>query len=232
MFTRSLKDYAVILLDMNNTFMFGGDRFSTSENYYATYREFGGHTLDRFQLDHAINACYCGMARAYENPSRIDNFLSVREGLQTYANIAEPDLHDLELVFAHHECGTVAAPFAEWLIQASQTHRLGLVSNIWAKKPLWLKEFDRAGIGEIWATKVFSSDSRSIKPSKRLFNEALSHFDVPLSKIVFVGDNMQADVIPANAIGLDTVHICDIGQIVSSPATISVASLLYLMPAR
>ena len=98
---------------------------------------------------------------------------------------------------AHRDC----------LLRLSRTHQLGLVSNIWARKAAWLAEFERAGIRNIWRTVVFSSDSRSIKPSLRLFHQALAAFDSAPCEVVFVGDNLRVDIEPAKALGLATVWI-------------------------
>ena len=42
---RFIDDYAVILLDMGNAFMFGCDRFGPNIDYYSLYQELGGGSL-------------------------------------------------------------------------------------------------------------------------------------------------------------------------------------------
>ncbi len=202
-----LNQYAVILLDMNGTFMFGEDRFGDSEDFFETYKQLGGSRLDRSAVDLAIRRCYRGMSQDYEDPARIDDFPSLAEGLRRYAAVEDIDIPLLEAVFAHHERGYVPREYAGCLRRLSRSHKLGVVSNIWAKKDPWLAQFKTAGIGDIWYTMVFSSDTRSMKPSPRLFQEAVDAFDVPLSDVVFVGDSLRVDVVPAKSLGLSTVWI-------------------------
>ncbi|OLC77215.1 MAG: hypothetical protein AUH78_05035 [Gemmatimonadetes bacterium 13_1_40CM_4_69_8] len=42
---------AAVLLDMNGTFMFQGDRFGTDQDYAATYRTLGGRQLATVWID-------------------------------------------------------------------------------------------------------------------------------------------------------------------------------------
>jgi putative hydrolase of the HAD superfamily/5'-nucleotidase len=87
------------------------------------------------------------------------------------------------------------------------THRLGVVSNILSYKGLWLDEFARAGVLPLFATTVFSSDGRSVKPSRRLFEQALDALGTPRSEVVFVGDSLRCDIGGAAAVGLATVWV-------------------------
>ena len=87
----------------------------------------------------------------------------------------------------------------------SKTHRLGVVSNIWAKKEGWIREFRDKGILDLFEVMVFSSDHTSIKPSPVLFDKAISAFDVTRSGMVFVGDSPAYDIKGARGAGLDVV---------------------------
>ncbi len=209
---RYLDQFKIILLDMNSTFMFGEDRFHAHEDFFSTYLRLGGIRLDRTAVDAAIRNCYAGMAGAYEDPSKVDDFPSLAEGLRNYAAVEEADLSQLEAVFTHHELGGIPQVYRDCLLRLSRSHKLGVVSNIWAKKAAWLAEFERAGIHNIWQTLVFSSDSRSIKPSHRLFHAAATAFDAALSDIVFVGDSLRVDIEPAKLFGLAAVWITSAAQ--------------------
>lgn len=204
---RVLDRYRAILLDMNGTFMFGEDRFSEAEDFFATYRLLGGSRLDRDAVVAAVRCCYREMSRLYVDPSKLDDFPSLAEGLQTFAAVDTLDIPLLANVFAQHERGHVPHDYAACLQRLSRSHQLGVVSNIWAKKDLWLCEFEKAGIADIWQVTIFSSDSRSMKPSHRLFRQALDTLDVPISEILFVGDSLRVDVQPAKQLGLDTAWI-------------------------
>ena len=205
--TRFLDRYKIILLDMNSTFMFGEDRFAAGTDFFATYRRLGGARLDSAAVNSAIRNCYLGMSKVYEDPARVDNFPTLAEGLREYAATQDVDLPLLEAVFAYHELGRIPPAYAACLMRLSYSHRLGLISNIWAKKADWLTEFERAGIGDIWQTCTFSSDGRSIKPAHTLFQAAIAAFHAPLTDFVFIGDSLRVDIEPAKALGLATVWI-------------------------
>lgn len=204
-----LDQYQGILLDMNSTFMFGEDRFGESEDFYATYRNLGGEKLSAEIIEQIIRDCYRGMFRDYEDPASYDDFPSLREGLVHYGGCEAQHIELLTQVFALHEIGKVPPDHAHLLQAWSQTHKLGVVSNIWASKSLCLEEFKRVGIDDIWQTVVFSSDSHSIKPSLSLFHQALNCFDVPISETLFIGDSMRVDMEPVKALGMDTVWITE-----------------------
>ena len=81
------------------------------------------------------------------------------------------------------------------------------MANILSRKGPWLDEFARAGVLELFATTVFSSDGRSIKPSRKLFDRALDALTTPRSEVLFVGDSLRCDIGGAAAAGLATVWI-------------------------
>lgn len=201
-----LDPFSVLLLDMNGVFMFGEDRFGQEQDFHPTYRDLGGTRLGAGEVNKAIRFCYEGMAREYESPQHVDDFPSVREGLRRYAGTDDADLADLEATFAFHELGSVPAAHADFIRKLSRTHQLGLVSNIWAPKQPWLEELDRAGILDVFRVLVFSSDSPRIKPSPVLFRKALGAFPAD-SAVLFVGDSLRCDVIPARKLGLATAWI-------------------------
>ena len=202
-----LESYQAILLDMNSTFMFGEDRFGEAEDFYLTYRRGGGTVLTPAEVDRAIRNYYRGMLRDYEDPARYEDFPSLREGLMRYGGIDAHHVESLSIVFALHEIGTVPPAYARLLSGWSKTHRLGVVSNIWADKAPWLAEFSRAGIRDIWHSRVFSSDGRTIKPALSMFRQALAELDVPASEVLFMGDSLRVDMQPARALGMATLWL-------------------------
>ena len=205
-----LEPFKVILLDMNGTFMNGCDRFSDGEDYAATYRTIGGQQLSNSQVNTAVQACYDLMATYYENPARCDNFPQVADTLHSLPQtdgMAEEELIYLERVIALHELGTVSPEYSYFLQQLATTHELGLVTNIWSQKQFWLEELERVGVRHLFKVLVFSSDSSSMKPSPKLYEEALSAFTVEREQVVFIGDSLQFDIRGAKAVGLATIWI-------------------------
>jgi FMN phosphatase YigB (HAD superfamily) len=206
---RLLEKFSVLLLDMNGTFMFGEDRFSHAEDFYQTYQLLGGTNLTYSEVTGHIRRCYDGMIARYRDPNYYDDFPSLREGLQLFAKPPESDLSLLECVFARHEIGFIPESYAKLLQRLGRTQRLGLVTNIWASKELWLEEFERVGIGDIFRSKIFSSDTRSIKPSPLLYRKALDEIGCHPDEALFIGDSLRADIEGAKTVGMTTVWITD-----------------------
>src|SRR5437870_1010071 len=162
---------------MNGTLMFGGDRFGPDQHYAATYRSLGGSRLAPEVVQAAIPACYEIMERIYNDPARCDSFPRVLDTLRTLPQakgLDERELKLLEDVIARHERGQVPDSYAIALRSLARSHPLGLVANILSQKDLWLEEFRRAGVLDRFVVTVFSSDSSSIKPSRKLFDQAVS----------------------------------------------------------
>lgn len=81
------------------------------------------------------------------------------------------------------------------------------MSNIWSSSDLYLREFERIGIRNLFDVIIFSSDHSHIKPSPYIFAKAIEELDVDRSKIVFVGDSLKHDIAGAKAVGLSSVWI-------------------------
>lgn len=201
-----LDRFDAVLLDMNGTFMFGGDRLSEGEDFAATYRVLGGSSLSPLQVDAAIRACCEAMAVDYEDPARYDDFPRVLDVLRRVTpGLPDDEARRLEPVLGVPELGIVPAEHASLLHWLSRSHRLGLVANIWCHKAPWLGELERSGVLGLFRTTVFSSDCRSIKPSPVLFRLALDAPGVDVTRTVFVGDSLRCDIAGAKAAGLSAV---------------------------
>jgi putative hydrolase of the HAD superfamily len=198
---------SVILLDMNSTFMFGEDRFSESEDYYQTYQSLGGNRLSEKQVHHAIQVCYEGLSRDYEDPEQYASFPTLAQGFRLYADADAQDLPHLIDTFACHELGQISEDYAQYLKRLAKTHVLGLVANIWAPKDRWLMEFARVGIQNIFTTMVFSSEIGCIKPTPAIYTKALQGLELPHSEVLFVGDSLRYDMEGAKRMGFTTVWI-------------------------
>ena len=191
-----LSRFAAVLLDMNGTLMFGGDRFGPDQDYAATYRTLGASRLAPEVVQAIVAACYDTMERIYNDPARCDSFPPVLDTLRTL-----PQAQGLD------DRGQVPDPYAVSLRSLARSHPLGLVANILSRKDLWLEEFRRAGVLDLFVVTVFSSDGSSVKPSRRLFDQAANALPVPRSQVVFVGDSLRCDIAGAANAGLATVWI-------------------------
>jgi len=208
-----LSRFTVVLLDMNGTFMFGGDRFGPEQDFAATYHALGGRQLPARVVQDGVLACFETLGVIYEDSAHCDSFPAVLETLRDLPTTRHlPELKLLERVIADHELGTVPDTYARALKRLAATHRLGVIANIISRKEPWLSEFARAGVLHLFATTVFSSDSRSVKPSRKLFEHALSAIHVPRSEVVFVGDSLRCDIGGAAGAGLASIWIDRAGR--------------------
>ncbi|AFY58362.1 haloacid dehalogenase superfamily enzyme, subfamily IA [Rivularia sp. PCC 7116] len=205
-----INKFDVLLLDVGHSFMFKGYRFFDTEDFAATYRNLGGILL----TDELVNQIIFTVSRKIKadgkNPAYYECLPSVISYLQKHPQasyLPVNELNLLEQVFANHEVGVISGKHVEVLHQLAKTHRLGIVSNIWSKKDIFLKEFDRVGIRDLFEIIIFSSDFGWIKPSTKLFDRAIEHFDVEREKIVYIGDHIMRDVGGAKTAGLSSVWI-------------------------
>jgi HAD superfamily hydrolase (TIGR01549 family) len=208
--SRQLSRFAVVLLDMNGTFMFGGDRFGPEQDFAATYHRLGGRGLTARAVREGVLACFEELGVIYEDSTRCDSFPAVLDtllDLPLTRNLPESELTLLERVIAEHELGAISDTYALALRRLAANHRLGVIANIISRKGPWLNEFARAGVLDLFATTVFSSDGRSIKPSRKLFDQALSATAAPPSEVVFVGDSLRCDIGGAARAGLACIWI-------------------------
>jgi FMN phosphatase YigB (HAD superfamily) len=231
-----LSRFAAVLLDMNGTIMFGGDRFGPDQDYAATYRTLGGSRLAPDVIRASITACCETLEPIYNDPARCDSFPQVLDTLRTLPQakgLDDRELTLLEGVIAQHEVGRISDPYVAALRSLARSHPLGLVANILSRKGLWLEEFKRAGVLDLFAITVFSSDGSSVKPSRKLFDQAVTALPVPRSEIVFVGDSLRCDIAGAAGAGLATVWLdrAGSGRRVGDPQPdFVVRDLLELIP--
>ena len=207
-----LRNFDVILLDMNSTFMFDEDRFGPDQDYAATYRSLNGSRLSGDQVHEIITACCDYMIRIGRDPARFNDFPSVKEALQTVSGSMSIDTAErdrLAKVIAAHEIGKVPKAHANALHKLADHHRLGLVTYIWSEKDLWLEVFKACGIDDLFEAITWSADGNAIKPAPALFERAILEFEVPRSRMVFVGDNPMRDIEGADAVGLATIWVND-----------------------
>ena len=205
-----IKKFDVLLLDVGHTFMFGGYRFLSNEDFAATYRSLDGSLLTDELVNNIIFTVSRRIKADGKNPSYYECLPSVISYLQKHPqakDLPENEINLLERVFASHEVGVISQAYVEVLCKLQQTHKLGIISNIWSTKDIFLKEFDRVEIRDLFDIIVFSSDYGWIKPSTKLFNQAIEHFNVEREKIVYIGDHIMRDVAGAKTAGLSTVWI-------------------------
>lgn len=203
-----IDSYEVILLDQSRTFMFGVDRFGPGEDYSQTYRRIGGATLSDKSVNEAVSSIFKALLDAYENRERDNDFPAVRQAIgEVGLNISDSDIELLDDLVAEHEIGAV--PDGHWsaIHRLAGSHRLGIISNIWAQPARFEHNLQNAGIFECFEHIVWSSEFGKSKPSPDLFEAALDYWNLEPHPILYVGDNPVRDVCGAKTAGMGCVWV-------------------------
>ncbi len=201
---------SAVVLDMCGTFMFGHDRFGPDETYGRAYRRLGGTALSDRSVYRAVSACFATMSSIYEDPTRQYSFPSVRSTLTSLPETVGYSFHELgllEQVFANHEVGHIPKDYAETLRHLGQRRRLALVTDVWSSKSNYVEVLENAEVFDLFTVMVFSSDGCTVKPSRQLFDRAVSGLRVPPVEVLVIGDSLRRDIGGAQASGLKSIWI-------------------------
>jgi FMN phosphatase YigB (HAD superfamily) len=220
-----IEQFSTVLLDMNDTFMFGADRFGANEDYSRIYYQLGGK-IEHSQVNQLIESAYNYLDVRYPDPQYRETFPSLREAFLSVEDgnsLLEEDVELLIETFAHHELGAVPAEYAASIKCLSQRFRLGLVIDIWAPKTLWIKALNQCGVLPLCEAMSFSSDCGMVKPSPRPFLTVLEEMRVDPQDAVVIGDSVRRDLGGASAAGISCILV---GGASHPSALGSVASLI------
>ena len=195
-------NFKALLLDMNNTFMFGGDRFGEGEDFSLCYKDLGGMGLEPEFVNSVIREVYNRLLAIYPDQDYRESFPAVRDSIIEVTDdstLPERELDILTETFAYHELGTVPAEYIDALRRLSQKFRLALVADIWSQKTPWLDVLNDCGLTELFEVMIFSSDTGFVKPSPRPFIQALRFLGVSPGDALVVGDSVRRDLGGATA---------------------------------
>jgi FMN phosphatase YigB (HAD superfamily) len=217
--------FSTVLLDMNDTFMFGADKFGSDRDYSVIYHQLGG-ILEPSRVNRLIQAAYNYLDMRYPDPQYRETFPSLREAFLSVEDDDSLSEKDLELsieTFARHELGFVPPEYAASIERLSQKFRLGLVIDIWAPKALWIEALNQCGVLPMCEATSFSSDCGIVKPSPRPFLKVLEEMQVNPQDAVVIGDSVRRDLGGATAAGISCILV---GGATHPSALASVASLI------
>ena len=117
---------------------------------------------------------------------------------------------------------------ARTLQALATTHRLALVSNVWAPQEAWRDVLAQSGVSQVFQHQTFSSSIGVVKPSPRLFRAALHAMNVDPAAALFIGDSIDRDIRPAKQLGFSTVLVGPNDQIPEADLVVSsIAELLH-----
>ena len=207
---RYIDRFDVLLLDMGNTFMFDCDLFGFEDGLGETYAEFGGKLLSDSQVHEILSTVFKQMlayGKVEANYESVKSVYHYIERVESAASLPPDELALLEKVFTEHEIGSIPDEYADIIRELSKTHRLGIISDIWAPSERFFRELEDTGIKELFEVIVFSSDVGVIKPSSKIFAKAMEGLDVDMSKVVYIGDSFRRDVAGAKNFGISAIWI-------------------------
>lgn len=191
-----LNKFSVLLLDMNDTFMFGTDRFGADQDYSIVYRRLGGKLQPNI-VNQLIQSAYDYLDERYPDFIYQDSFPSVRDAFLTTSKEIIPTDQELDILietFGHHELGHVPVSYSETLQRLAKRFRLGLVADIWAPPTLWIDELSHSGVLNLFEVTIFSSNSGIVKPSARPFIQALERMQADVQDALVIGDSVRRDL--------------------------------------
>ena len=147
-----LSNKQALLLDMNNTFMFGEDRFGPEQDYSIYYRQLGGCLSDT-EINQVITTVFLYLEQIYPLVNYRENFPTLRKALDKCISITIPEREVDKIVqtFAYHELGQVPQAYIDAFAQLCQSFTLALVIDIWSPKHVWLDYFEAIGIASFFS---------------------------------------------------------------------------------
>jgi FMN phosphatase YigB (HAD superfamily) len=208
--SRFIDRYQAILLDVCGTLMFNYDRFAEHDDHYSTYTQLAGSALNPDELYAIIHQLHLDIMASEQVEANFDPFPSLGEFIRNVPaaqGMSDDERERIAQVFARHECGRIPIAIADALYMLSETHPLGIVSNIWSLAPAFEAELERAGVRELLSPRVWSADYGCIKPAEKLFRIALEELDAPPDRVLYVGDTYLRDIVGARQVGMGTAWV-------------------------
>ncbi len=190
-------------------FDFGGTLDSDGEHwldrFYALYEEAG------LMLPHARikDAFYEAGSSCKKNPALLRSGLRplVDYHIRAQFSILGLDTAGAETAMARSFCSKSERFLrrnATFLNELKKCCRLGVVSNFYGNAAVVCHE---AGLSDSLEVIVDSVPAGVEKPDHRIFQIALHALRLPASKVVFVGDSYNRDMVPARELGMKTVWL-------------------------
>ena len=105
------------------------------------------------------------------------------------------------------------------LEQMQKKYRLGIVSN--AQEAFTMPELGLYRLEPFFESIVLSSQVGVKKPNSRIFARALSELGVKPEKVVFVGNDMEADMLGASKVGMKTIYMLEKNKMGQPPRGVS-----------
>ncbi len=163
------------------------------------------------------------------------NFLLTQNNIQLDGKVSLEELLKIyyEEIYSHRKVYPEVIEVLTGLQQAGV--RMGIVSN--TTNPGFMKDYERSlmGLDPYFEFSIYSSEVPYRKPHPSIFHLALGRLNLNPADVLFVGDNLNADVMGAQNVGMPAVWLNRNGR--ESPSDVnpdyevkSATELLTLKP--
>ena len=107
--------------------------------------------------------------------------------------------------------GSGSVPFGRSSVIAlrklAKRFTLTAVIDIWAPKTVWLQEFKRSNVAELFSACSFSSDHGIVKPAAEPFLRVLQSVNLKAEQAVVIGDSVRRDLGGAKSAGVGCILV-------------------------
>jgi putative hydrolase of the HAD superfamily len=124
---------------------------------------------------------------------------------------ANPGMNEQEcdrryrIFMAEYEPATQAYPDALPALEKVRDCELGIISN--GVREQQITKLERAGMSHFFRVMVFSEDAGLGKPDPGIFLEACRRAKKEPAECVYIGDNLETDILPSRALGMRSVWV-------------------------
>ena len=105
----------------------------------------------------------------------------------------------------HYECAWTLLPGAREFLDATSDLPRVIVTN--GHKPQALRKTAKLGLNDLFLAVVTPEESGARKPDPRIFLHALEILGVTAQEALMIGDNLEANLLPAQSLGMKTFHV-------------------------
>lgn len=209
-----LFDWAYTLVDLVNE----EDRTALRKVYDHLAKH--GFRLPDFQqwyeTYHRLFFSMIEVSRPTHREARFDhvlNYLLIQSDMHLNGKVAFEDLLKIYYseIYSHRK---VYPEMIETLALLKKTGvRMGVVSN--TTNPGFMKDYEQSllGLDAYFEFSIYSSEVPYRKPHSSIFQLALSRLNLNPSEVLFVGDNLNADVLGAQSVGMPTAWLNRNGKV-------------------
>ncbi len=208
-----LFDWAYTLVDLVNE----EDRTALKRVY--DHLQSKGFSLPDFQkLYDTYHRLFFGMieiSRPTHREARFDhalNFLLIENNIYLDGKVRFEDLLKIyyDEIYSHRK---VYPDIMETLAALKEAGvRMGIVSN--TTNPGFRKDYEQSllGLGPYFEFSIYSSEVPYRKPHPSIFQLALDRLNLQASEVLFVGDNLNADIVGAQSVKMPAAWLNRTGK--------------------